>query len=251
MKFLIIFLILFSFQVFGRNAGQTEITTEEGIEVFKQEKYYLLKKNVRIVSDEFELSADLVKAYFENDMYNVVRIDSKGEVTLKSTKNINASGEEIDFNIKNEDLFISGKNSLLIIDKIQMASDETIKINNLKGNFIISGLNSRLKSNDVNISGSLIKGTFIKIDEGNEVRDLYVEDKTQIYIKTKTLSMYAIKANYDKKNNIIELFEDVKIIRNNDVIIGHYAKINTLNDSYKVISKKSEKVKILLNKIDE
>ena len=47
----------------GRNIGETEITTEDGIEVFQEEKYYLLKKNVEIVSDEFELNGNLVKIY--------------------------------------------------------------------------------------------------------------------------------------------------------------------------------------------
>ncbi|MDC0192374.1 hypothetical protein OAJ89_03540 [Alphaproteobacteria bacterium] len=61
----IFFLVIFlSFSAIGREEGQTEITTEEGIEVFQKEKYYLLKKNVLIESDEFILSADLVKAFF-------------------------------------------------------------------------------------------------------------------------------------------------------------------------------------------
>ena len=49
MKFLVIIFLLFSFQALGREPGQTEITTDEGIEVFQQEKYYLLKKNVNII----------------------------------------------------------------------------------------------------------------------------------------------------------------------------------------------------------
>ena len=49
MKNIIIILIFFSFQAVGRESGQIEITTDEGIEVFNQEKYYLLKKNVKII----------------------------------------------------------------------------------------------------------------------------------------------------------------------------------------------------------
>ena len=44
-KLLIIILFLSS-SILSREVGQTEITTEEGIEVFQKEKYYLLKKNV-------------------------------------------------------------------------------------------------------------------------------------------------------------------------------------------------------------
>ena len=45
-KFVFFFLILlFNYTyAFSRNIGETEITTEDGIEVFQEEKYYLLKK---------------------------------------------------------------------------------------------------------------------------------------------------------------------------------------------------------------
>ena len=45
-----VFKIIIFFLVFGyasaRNVGETEITTEDGIEVFQNEKFYLLKKNL-------------------------------------------------------------------------------------------------------------------------------------------------------------------------------------------------------------
>ena len=56
LKLVIIFLI--SFNLYSREIGETEITTEDGIEVFQEEKFYLLKKNVIIESDNFTLSAD-------------------------------------------------------------------------------------------------------------------------------------------------------------------------------------------------
>jgi len=251
MKYIITILFFFSFQAMGKSPGQTEITTDDGIEVFNKEKYYLLKKNVKINSDEYELEADLVKAYFDKDLYDIIRIYSDGDVMLNSSKGIKASGEKIDFDIINENLQIFGKNSLLINKEIHMTSDEEIKVNNITGDFIINGPNSRLKSNKIDISGYLIKGKFSKFEKVNEVELLEVQDKTQINIKTETLDMFALSAKYDKKNNIIELFDNVNILRNNESISGSYAKINTLTESYKVTSKKSEKVKVLLNKKDE
>ena len=251
MKYIITILIFFSFQTIGRESGQTEITTDDGIEVFNQEKYYLLKTNVKIISDEYELSADLVKAYFNKDLYDITRIFSDGNVTLNSSKGTKASGEKIDFDIINEDLQIFGKNSLFINNKINMFSDKEIKINNINGNFMVNGPNSRLKSDTIDITGYLIKGKFSQIENINEVELLYVEDETQINIKTKTLDMYALRADYDKKINIIELFDNVKIFRDNESILGDYAKINTLTESYKVTSKESGRVKVLLDKTDE
>ena len=108
-----------------------------------------------------------------------------------------------------------------------------------------------LISNDLIIRGLIIEGNFITTNNENIVEKLKVEDKTQIYIKTETLDMYALKAEYDKKNDIIELFENVKIFRGKELIIGDYAKINTLNESYKVSSKESNKVKVLIDKTNE
>ena len=45
--FCIIIIIFFSFNIIAKEIGETEITTEDGIEVFQDEKYYLLKKNVK------------------------------------------------------------------------------------------------------------------------------------------------------------------------------------------------------------
>ena len=55
----------------------------------------------------------------------------------------------------------------------------------------------------------------------------------------------------NKQNNIIQLFENVKIFRDEEIITGDYAKINTFDESYKITSKESKKVKVLLNKADE
>ena len=251
MKYIITILIFFSFHTVGRESGQTEITTDDGIEVFNKEKYYLLKTNVKIISDEYELNADLVKAYFNKDLYDITRILSDGNVTLNSSSGIKASGEKIDLDIISEDLQIFGKNSLFINNELNMTSDKEIKINNTTGIFKVSGPNSGLKTNTIDITGYLIEGKFTQLENVNELELLYVEDKTQLNIKTETLDMYALRADYNKKINIIELFDNVKIYRDNESILGDYAKINTLTESYKVTSKKSGKVKVLLDKTDE
>ena len=100
MKYLTILSIIFFFlsaNLWSRSVGQTEITTDEGIEVFQNEKYYLLKKNVQIISDTFELEADEVKAYFDKDLYDIVKIDSKGNAKLSSAKGLYAKGQEISY----------------------------------------------------------------------------------------------------------------------------------------------------------
>ena len=251
MRLLILFIFLFSFQLFAREAGQIEITTDEGIEVFQKEKYYLLKKNVIILSDDFKLTADQVRVYFAKDLYDVVKMNAKGNVNLFSNRNIEASGENLEFDIKNEDLFISGKKCYLDYNKLKMISDDTIKVNNSTGQFQIKGSNSQLINENTKITGKLIKGKFSKLKNVNEFESLYVEDDEIANIKLNNLDMYALRVDYNKIKDTVELFEKVKILKNNEFIEGDYAKINIIDESYKVTSKKSDKVKVLLNQTNE
>jgi len=248
----IFFLIVFlSFSVIGREEGQTEITTEEGIEVFQKEKYYLLKKNVIIESDEFVLSADLVKAFFEKDLYDIQKIESEGNVNFTSSKGYNGVGERLDFSMKNNIMNIFGNNALLNMDNLIMKSDNYIMIDDSKGKFKLEGNISELTTDTMNIIGSSINGSYEEINEINEINNLIVKSDKITEITTDTLKMFSSKAVYSKKDNIIELFDNVKVIRNNEIIIGDYAKINTLNESYKVSSKESNKVKVLIDNTNE
>ena len=251
MKIILILIFFFSNNLlYAKNSNQIEITTEEGIEVFNKEKYYLLKKNVHIESAKFDLKASLVKVFFEKDLYDIIKMNSQGNVKLISEQGVRASGENIDFDIKNEELKVFGNNSNLINESIIMKSDETIIVNNLTQKFTILGPKSTLTKDEIFISGSIIKGKFMRSENQNDFESLYVEDNEEINIKTNTLDMYALKANYDNKNNTIELFKNVKIYRNNEFIEGDYAKINVEDESYKVTSENSEKVKVILNEVN-
>ena len=249
MKLLLLVFMLISKSIIALDAKQTEITTDEGIEIFQEEKYYLLKKNVKISSKNFSLSADIVKAYFDKDLYDIIKIESLENVTLTSQNGIIAKGQKIFFSIKDEKILIEGIKSSLINKEIQMFSDVSIEINNYTGKFKLRGDNSKLINNDLIIRGGIINGSFIKNNNNiNEVNLLYIEDKNEINIQTSKINMYAKKSNYSKQKNLIELFDNVKIIRSDETIIGDYAKIDTLNESIKVTSDKtSNKVKILLN----
>ena len=92
---LVLIIFFYNCGVYSRDIGQTEITAEEGIEVFQIEKYYLLKKNVEIKSDNFNLVADRVKAYFDKDLYDVVKIESYGDAILTSNEGIIIKGINI------------------------------------------------------------------------------------------------------------------------------------------------------------
>ena len=233
---------------FSRNIGETEITTEDGIEVFQEEKYYLLKKNVQIVSDEFELNGNLVKIFFDKDLYDIQELIASTDVNFKSNiYNIKGKGETLKFNIKNEQINVTGKKSELYLETTEMFSDGSITVDNLAGSFSIEGPNSKLVSDTIFITGFLINGIMINENGIKEISNLEVHDENILNIITEDTEMFSKKAFYDKEKSIIELFDNVTIKRGSEIITGDYGVLDTNKNSYKVSSNNSNKVKVIIS----
>ena len=249
-KYVIFFLIvLLNFKyAFSRNIGETEITTEDGIEVFQEEKYYLLKKNVEIVSDEFELNGNLVKIFFEKDLYDIKELIASTDVNFKSIEyNIKGKGETFKFNIQNEEINVTGEKSELFLETTEMFSDGSITVNNLAGSFSIEGSNSKLISEDILITGFIINGVLVNDNGTREISNLEVQDENILTIITEDTEMFSKKAFYDREKSIIELFDSVTIKRGSEIITGDYGILDTNKNSYKVSSNNSNKVKVIIS----
>ena len=245
--FSITVVILFSFNILAREIGETEITTEDGIEVFQDEKYYLLKKNVKILSDNFNLKAKDVRIDFGKSLYDITELNAKGEVNFISSKfGLSSKSQSLKFEVKNEKLRVDGKNSELITKDIEMYSDGFIEVNNLNGKFKLEGINSKLINEDIFIKAEKIEGIFSNIGDEREITFLNVIDKKVSYVKNNNAEMYAKKINFDNKTSIIELIDNVIINRNGEKITGDYGTLDTKNNSYKIKSNKDTKVKVII-----
>ena len=231
----------------AREKGETEITTEDGIEVFQNEKYYLLKKNVEIESDNFILKANNVKINFENSLYDIIELNAEGNVEFNSPEfNIKGSGDNLQFEVKIEKLKVKGINSKVVTEEIEMFSDGSIEINNLTGKFSVKGKNSKLINETVFITGESINGIFSNNNGKKEVTFLNVVDENISYVKNNDTEMYAKKINFDNEISIIELVDSVTIIRNEEKITGDYGTLDTNNNSYKIKSNNLGKVKVII-----
>ena len=245
--FILIIVFLLPLNTLARNKGETEITTEDGIEVYQNEKFYLLKKNVKIVSDNFILNADNVKINFDKNLYDITILDAKGNVKFVSQiSNTEGSGANLNFEIKDEKLKVDGENSKLITNDIEMFSDGFIEVSNLTGEFFLKGLNSKLRNDNIIIRGFSIDGIFSNNNNIKEIIYLNVTDEKISYIKNNDTEMYAKKINFDSSISRIELIDEVTIIRNDEKITGDYGTLDTKNNSYKIKSKDQSKVKAII-----
>jgi len=245
LKILLIF--IFSLNVIAREKGETEITTEDGIEVFQSEKYYLLKKNVIIDSDNFSLNAENVKINFDKSLYDIIQLNAVGDVKFNSQEfKISGKGENLQFLVKLEEIKVEGLNSELFNEDIKMFSDGYIQINNLNGDFSLKGKNSKLINENIIIIAESIDGIFLIKDNQREISFLDVFDNNMSYVKNNNTEMYAKKINFNSDTSIIELIENVTIIREDEKISGDYGTLDTKNNSYKIKSNNDTKVKVVI-----
>ena len=243
----IIIIFLISITLNAREIGETEITTEDGIEVFQNEKYYLLKQNVKIVSDNFTLSADEVKINFDKSLYDITELDANGNVDFKSDEfKTSGSGSYLNFKVKVEKIKVEGEGSKLVTSDVKMFSDGFIEVNNLSGDFFLKGTNSKLVNDNIIIKAETINGNFSENANEKEITYLEVIDKNISYVKNNDTQMYAKKINFDYDTSVIELIDDVIIIRNEEKITGDYGSLNTRNNSYKIKSNNQNKVKVII-----
>ena len=91
-----------------------------------------------------------------------------------------------------------------------------------------------------------INGKFSKNTEVQEIIYLEVNDNKISYVKNNDTEMYAKKINFDNNTSIIELIDDVIIIRNDEKITGDYGTLDTRNNSYKIKSINQNKVKVII-----
>ena len=249
MKFIlkIILIFLISKSAFSRETGETEITTDDGIEVYQNEKYYLLKKNVKIISDNFVLNADNVKINFDNSLYDIVSLKAQGNAEFISDEfKMNGNSKILNFNVKLEKLNLEGFESKLLMEDIEMYSDVFIEVNNQKGNFTLKGPNSKLINKNIFIEAEFIDGKFIEDLGEKQIKFLNVADEKISYIKNNDTEMYAKKINFDNETSLIELIDDVTIIRNDEKISGDYGTLDTKNNAYKIKSNNKTKVKVII-----
>ena len=243
----VIIISLISITLFAREIGETEITTEDGIEVFQNEKFYLLKQNVKIVSDNFTLSADKVKIDFDKSLYDITEIYANGNVDFKSKEyKISGNGNFLNFKVEIEKIKVEGERSQLITSDFKMFSDGFIEVSNLNGDFLLKGTNSKLVNENIIIKAETINGNFTEKANEKEITYLEVIDKNISYVKNNDTEMYAKKINFDYDTSIIELIDDVIIIRNEEKITGDYGTLDTKNNSYKIKSNNQNKVKVII-----
>ena len=196
------------------NNYSTKITTDGGITLYQNNKYYELIDNVKINSTNFDLSADNVIAYYKVDLYDLIKVIATGKAKIKTSDGAVISGDKIIYEIEN-------------------------------GNFTIEG-NGLFQNNKLTVKSQDIKGEIEEINNKKYIKNVEAKDDKKVYIQNQDMKSYSKSALYSKTNDLLELFDEVEIIKGKEIATGDYATINIETNDYSIKSI-NNKVQLLLS----
>ena len=196
----------------------TEITTDGGITLYQNNKYYELIDNVKINATNFDLSADNVIAYYKVDLYDLIKVIATGKAKIKTSDGAIISGDKVIYEIEN-------------------------------GNFKIEG-NGLFKNDKLTVKSKDIKGEIEEINDKKYIKNVEAKDDKRVYIQNNDMKSYSKSAVYSKTNDLLELFDEVKIMKGKEITTGDYATINIETNDYSIKSI-NNKVKLLLSSEEE
>ena len=122
----------------------------------------------------------------------------------------------------------------------------TYDINN--GNFSIFG-NGIFNNDELRIEGEDIQGIITEINKVRYIKKVEAKDSKKVFIKNKDMKSYSKSAIYLKESEVLELFDEVKIIKGAEVTTGDYANINLETNDYSIKSI-NNKVQLLISSDD-
>jgi len=115
----------------------TEITTDSGITLYQNEKYYELIDNVKIKSQNFNLKAENVIAYYKDDLYDLVKIIAKKNAEIDTLDGAIITGDETQIDLHNRD-FSGLKKTRKSLSNIEEISVVEFKNSDIVRNKIVS-----------------------------------------------------------------------------------------------------------------
>ena len=140
-------------------------------------------------------------------------------------------------------------------EDFQKISDPLNNLFGIEGDEIIYEIDSgffSIKGNGMFNNGKLIvksaeiKGEIKELINKTYVNNVEAKDKNRVYIENQSMKSYSKSAVYNYDDDLLELFDEVKIMKDKEVTIGDYASINMTTNDYSIKSI-NNKVQLLIS----
>ena len=217
-------------QVAGNDSkAPIEISAENSLEWLQNQQQYIAKGNVIVTQEDLEIKADTIVADYDDaatsgETLDITLITATGNVSLKDKEN-QAFGDKITYDLKSEDVVLTGNTPKLITPEQTITASEKLTYNNKKGIARVVG-NAKIKTATETLEAQNITANFIRNKQSNKQELSKAIATGGLKITTKDEVITGSRGTYNALKNTAEVNGNVKIKRGVNQLEGDRASVN-------------------------
>lgn len=205
-----------------------EVTAEEGIEWYREERIYIARGNARAVSGTTEVFADLLKAHYreaETGGSEIYLIEAVGAVRIETPSEI-VYGDQAQYILDQEVVVLRGRDLKFVSRDGRDTITARDSLEYWRGREIaVARGDAQAVHEDKQINADVLVAHF-EAEEGDKQDVRQVDADGNVRLRTPTDFVVGDKGIYYVKQELARLQGDVKITRDNNQLNGEYAEVN-------------------------
>lgn len=220
------------------------LNADKQVEWHNKEQKVVAIGNAVATKDDMKISADTITGFYRKTKQNktdIYKVFARKNVKLVS-ETTKAYGDNLDYNLDKDEVFLSGKTAKIETQNASIEAENGIKFYPSKNHAIAVG-KVVAKEKDNTIYANNMDAYFQTSENGKlEIKNIEISGNLKIVSPTATVT--AVRGTYTPSENKIELFDDVVITQEKNILKGDYAETNLLTGVSKLIANKSGKGRV-------
>lgn len=229
-------------------ASKLEVEADGSLEWHRDKQLYVARENAKATQDNKSILADILYAHYKetdkSDM-DIWKIEAEENVLIQDGET-KILGDKATYIIETQELIITGDNMNAISNGYQIKANKEIRYIDSKNQIEALG-NVVLYSEKEEIHCDKLIAKLAENEDGErEISELFVYDNVEIITGTDKIT--GNSGYYNIKEESAEVKGDVIISREDSVITGDKAEINTNTGTAKMLSNNSKVKAIFISK---
>ena len=216
-------------------ADDITLDADEGVEYHQKEQKLVAKGNAKATKKDLTIRADTLIGYYDAKSKNKIsRVEALEKVEMK-TPETSAFGDKMVYDIKEDTAILTGSPAKIKSPEFTITSKGPITYYQSKQKAIAENGVEAIDNQNNHIFADLMTAWFTKDKNGNLVLDR-IEIEQNVKIVNKDATVTASRGTYNAISEIINLYDDVVINQQGNILKGSQAETNLKTSVSKIIS---------------
>lgn len=216
-------------------ADDVTLDADDRVEYHQKEQKLVAKGNAQATKKDLSIKADTLIGYYQAKSKNKIsRIEAHGKVEMK-TPETSAFGDKMIYDVKEDSAILTGTPAKIKSPEFTITSKGPITYYQNQQKAVAKEGVEAVDNQNNHVYADLMTAWFTKDKTGKLVLDK-IEIEQNVKIISKDTTVTALRGTYNALSGIINLYDDVVISQQGNVLKGSRAETNLKTSVSKIIS---------------